>query len=558
MRMIKGLLSLVYLFLSVAAFAQITQAKKADDAWKYGFADKNDRWIVKPIYDTTRWNEEGQYGVFSTNGSKEGAVNSEGKIIVPEEYDMVYKAKEGYMRVENGKGDDERVGAYSLDGKLILPCKYRQILAYEYYLCVENESHLHGAYDYQGNVVLEEKYSFPVPISSIDSGWTDNYRVLNIGGTKNSVTGEIKGGQFGMYSNIDGSIIVPCEYEGAVSAREGLIAVKKNGKWALFGNGSLLTPFQYDNNPSFNNGVATVKQNGEVKLIKNPLRGSDLNLAQTEINDKKERKKAVSRYPAPSSDVDENIPVARRSKDNLFAFVIANENYEDAPVPYALNDGRMFGNYCTTALGVPEKNLFLYEDATMGEILAAIAKMKSVAKAYEGDASVIFYYAGHGFPDEKNNSAYLLPIDGDARQIEQTGISLATLYADIAQLPFKNSFVLLDACFSGAKREDVMLSSSRGVAIKVKNDVPPGNLVVFSASQGDETAHQLEEKGHGLFTYYLLKELQQTGGDVNLGDLSDYVTKQVKRQSVVVNDKKQTPTVIPSLDRFETWREIRF
>ena len=83
-----------------------------------------------------------------------------------------------------------------------------------------------------------------------------------------------------------------------------------------------------------------------------------------------------------------------------------------------------------------------------------------------------------------------------------------------------------------------------------------GNMVVFSAAQGDETAHQLEEKGHGLFTYYLLKQLQQTNGNVTLGELSDYVIKQVKRQSVVINDKKQTPTVIPSQAVINNWQGI--
>ena len=114
--------------------------------------------------------------------------------------------------------------------------------------------------------------------------------------------------------------------------------------------------------------------------------------------------------------------------------------------------------------------------------------------------------------------------------------------------------VLLDACFSGTKREDDMLASTRGVAIKVKEEVPQGNLIVFSAAQGDETAYQIEEKGHGLFTYYLLKELQQTSGKISLGDFTDYVTKQVKRQSVVVNSKKQTPTVIPSPQLVNSWR----
>ena len=265
---------------------------------------------------------------------------------------------------------------------------------------------------------------------------------------------------------------------------------------------------------------------------------------------------AVSRYPAPSSEVDSDIPVTKHKNDNRFAFIIANENYDGAPVPYALNDGRMFREYCTKALGVPEKHVRMYEDATFGNIIAAVEQVKEISAAYEGDVELIFYYAGHGVPDEKRNSAYLLPIDGNVSDIATTGYSLERLYGELANLNARNVTVFLDACFSGAKREDEMLLSGRGVAIKVKEEAPKGNMVVFSASTGDETAHQLADKTHGLFTYFLLKGIKDANGKVTLGALSDYVTKQVKRQSVVINNKRQTPTVIPSPSVTDTWRDL--
>lgn len=82
--------------------------------------------------------------------------------------------------------------------------------------------------------------------------------------------------------------------------------------------------------------------------------------------------------------------------------------------------------------------------------------------------------------------------------------------------------MFLDACFSGAKREGDMLASARGVAIKVKETQPKGNMVVFSAAQNDETAYPYKEQKHGLFTYYLLKNTRNKG-EVTLGDLADFV-----------------------------------
>ena len=136
-----------------------------------------------------------------------------------------------------------------------------------------------------------------------------------------------------------------------------------------------------------------VKQDGEVKMLKNPLK----NAAQIQVREpvvaSKDKKKAkgpaVSRYPKPDSDVDKYIPVAKKQAETTFAFIICNENYPDAPVPYSLNDGRMFREYCQKTLGIPENHINLYEDATFGNIITAVEKMKSIAEAYDGEASVI-------------------------------------------------------------------------------------------------------------------------------------------------------------------------
>ena len=62
----------------------------------------------------------------------------------------------------------------------------------------------------------------------------------------------------------------------------------------------------------------------------------------------------------------------------------------------------------------------------------------------------------------------------------------------------------------------------------------------------NETAFPYKEKGHGMFTYYLLKKLQESKGDVSLGEIVDYVIENVRKQSIVTNGKMQTPMVIPS------------
>lgn len=171
--------------------------------------------------------------------------------------------------------------------------------------------------------------------------------------------------------------------------------------------------------------------------------------------------------------------------------------------------------------------------------------LRQVLAAYNGEARAIVYYAGHGIPDEANQSAYLLPIDGYGSNTG-TGFALKDFYATLNAAPAKSVTVFLDACFSGTKRESGMMAAARGVAIKVRSEAPQGNMVVFTAAQGDETAYQYAEKGHGMFTYFLLKKLQESKGNTTLGELSDYITGEVRKASVINNNKTQTPTVTPA------------
>lgn len=256
------------------------------------------------------------------------------------------------------------------------------------------------------------------------------------------------------------------------------------------------------------------------------------------------------------SEIDRNIPENKKENKNCFVVIFSNENYHDVEkVPYASHDGEIFKQYCEKTLGIPLSNIRLVPDATLNNIKRQVSWLTQVMEAYNGEANVIFYYAGHGIPDESNRSAYLLPIDGVGNDVS-TGYSLEKLYTELSSKPAKSVVVLLDACFSGAMRDGGMIASARGVAIKAKQEAPKGNMVVISAAQGDETAYPYKEKGHGMFTYYLLKKLQDSKGNCSLGELADYVTSEVKKQSVVINGKMQTPAAIASggASNWKSWK----
>ena len=255
------------------------------------------------------------------------------------------------------------------------------------------------------------------------------------------------------------------------------------------------------------------------------------------------------------SEIDASIPVGK-ADPNTFAVIIGNEKYKnEAEVPFAEHDALIFKAYAEKTLGIPERQIKLVTNAGLNDLRMAVRWLTQVMDACEGEARAIFYYAGHGIPDEAEKTAYLLPVDGLGGDAE-SAYALSRLYQELGQMPAQRVMVFLDACFSGAKREGGMMASARGVAIKVKPSAPKGNMVVFTAAQDDQTAFPYKSEHHGMFTYYLLSKLRETKGDVTLGELGDYVTKNVKRQSLIENNKLQTPTVSPSSAMQERWRQM--
>lgn len=258
-----------------------------------------------------------------------------------------------------------------------------------------------------------------------------------------------------------------------------------------------------------------------------------------------------------SNDVDKSIPVNPINRKNSFAVILGNEKYEDeTDVPFAENDAKIFKDYCRQTLGISENHIRFVTNAGYNDIRKATNWLRQGLEAYSGEGSVIFYYAGHGIPDEAEKTAYLLPVDGIGSDVG-SAYSLEKLYQALGDMPAKSIIVFLDACFSGAKRDGGMMASARGVAIKTKAEEPKGKMVVFTAAQGDETAYPYKSQQHGMFTYYLLRKLQETKGDVTLGELADYITREVKRQSFDENSRSQTPTVNASASISSIWRNMK-
>lgn len=256
-----------------------------------------------------------------------------------------------------------------------------------------------------------------------------------------------------------------------------------------------------------------------------------------------------------TSDVDINIPQVDIKNRTTLVVIFANENYEElTSVPYAIRDGEIFYKYCISTLGIPAEHIRLVKDATLNNMHKQINWLSDAVTTFNGNANIILYYAGHGIPDEVTRKAYLLPTDGYGDDT-RSAFALDDMYAQLGQTSAKRIIVLLDACFSGSTRNEEILVPTRAAILKAKEGLPQGNMIVFSATTNDQTAYPINNEGHGMFTYYLLKKLQDSKGNASMEEIVDYVRSNVNQRSVLINSKSQTPTINVSPAIENNWKK---
>jgi len=259
------------------------------------------------------------------------------------------------------------------------------------------------------------------------------------------------------------------------------------------------------------------------------------------------------------SDVDIDIPVCSKNYPFRFALIIGNEDYyayqpdlnNDINVIYARNDASAFREYALNLLGIPDQNIVFLLDGTTGQMKQAISKINLIIKNSNGKAEVFVYYAGHGLPDEISKEPYLIPVDINGKNAAE-GIKLQDLYSKLTQFSSKRITVFIDACFSGGARNKGLIEE-RGVKIMPKENEMTGNLITFYSSSGSQSSLPFKKQEHGLFTYFLLQILKETKGFITLGELSDYLMKNISIRSILINDTEQNPQTNASRKIINEW-----
>lgn len=540
---------------------------------KRGFIGCNGK-IVIPLSHGSMANgfNDGHVALKSTTNDQWYIYDKNGHKVLLGKYQEVREPSDGMVAV---KKNNLWGFADIKSGNLIIPCIYvRECQDFKHGVAqvYNSELHKYTLISKEGNLIYEDD-------SPSDTFVFENYIITEypkgVIDKKGNILipflykhlWEISTGHF-VCVNMEGklgivdsrnNIIIPFYYDDIsedCNDKTELIAVKRNGRWGYINHSNkIVIPFKFDYAESFDRGdsIALIDQNDKCAYINR--NGKFITDFATDPNWLLDNYK-VSKEP---SDIDKNIPFNDITNDKTFVVIISNEKYIDENIPnvsYSTNDGKSVKEYCIRTLGVPLKNIKFLENATFNQIHTGINWVCDNAKSFDGEANIIIYYSGHGSPNEKTGNAYLLPIDGSFKDY-RTAVSIDDIYKQLGEINTKQTTVFLDACFSGTSRDGKnMLADTRGVVIKTKPTQPMGNTIVFSAAQGDETAHPYKKKKHGMFTYFLLKKLQETKGKVLLGELGTYVSQQVRQHSVQEVGKSQTPTINISNNLSTNWKSI--
>ena len=253
---------------------------------------------------------------------------------------------------------------------------------------------------------------------------------------------------------------------------------------------------------------------------------------------------------------------------NAIAIVIGNRNYRRGvdPVLFAQNDAAAFRKTLETDFGMAPKDIWYFPDASLADLIGLFGGDGDVRKSRlfrsaslrDSPPDLIVYYSGHGAPatsGQTRGEGYLVPIDADPAAIQNTGYGIDTLLGNIAAMKdsgvIARAWVAIDACFSGQEGDGSYLvkNVSGLTVVPTPPGAPPKGTVLMLAASGLEYASWYPERGHGLFTYFLIKGLNggadfNGDGKVSVDEIARYLRLWVPRYANGLNAQDQMPQVL--------------
>jgi len=233
-------------------------------------------------------------------------------------------------------------------------------------------------------------------------------------------------------------------------------------------------------------------------------------------------------------------------RDNhKWLFVIGIENYTETDnIKYSKRSAQAFKKVAQKTLGISERHSYtLIDNRATGTAIKNRLKIL-LSEVKKGD-TIYFYYNGHGIPDPlKGGEPYMLPSDGIPDFIvSEKGFALKNIYKELSDSKASKVVAFVDSCFSGATDGVSLIKGVAGSRLAPKKvKFNKSKMVVLTAGQKKQYSNMYEERGHRMFSYFVMKSLLEGKKDINM--LYKEVSYKVSEASNELGRlKKQEPTI---------------
>lgn len=225
------------------------------------------------------------------------------------------------------------------------------------------------------------------------------------------------------------------------------------------------------------------------------------------------------------------------SVGKYIALVIGINSYQGywRPLKNAVNDAEGFANVLRNEYQFDEVHTLLDEEATRRNI---IQKFEWLAGNTTKDDNVLIFYAGHGQFNKGLNKGYWVPIDAQSNSVADY-VSNNDVKTFLGGIPSKHTLLITDACFAGdifrgSKTESIKFDPNN--MEKYYKEVYRKQSRLALTSGGVEEVSDAGRDDHSIFTYYLIKALQEN--DKKYFDANQLFNE---FRIAVTNNSEQTP-----------------
>lgn len=192
--------------------------------------------------------------------------------------------------------------------------------------------------------------------------------------------------------------------------------------------------------------------------------------------------------------------------EHRIALVIGNGQYRGMPLTNPENDAKAVAR-SLTKLGF---KVDLKLNASQKDMSDAIV---AFGDGLNKDSVGLFYYAGHGI--QINGHNFLVPIGEkftSEADVSSSAVDIQQVLDKMNAAKNRLNVIILDACrnnpFATASRSLQVKPKFRGIGLS-QMSAPAGSIIAFATAPGSVASDG--EKGNGLYTQYLLTNIEQPG-----------------------------------------------